>query len=40
MISTMVANNNPDNVYDPTNGTVSHGEIHLTNKGFFEGSSI
>jgi len=37
MISTMVANNNPNNVYDPTNGTVSKGEIHLTNKGFFTG---
>jgi len=35
----MVVNKNPNNVYDPTNGTVSYGEIHLTNKGFYTGAT-
>jgi len=39
MIHDMVVNKNPANVYDPTNGTVSYGEIHLTNKGFYTGAT-
>jgi len=39
MFTDMVANKNPDNVYDPTNGTVSNGEIHLSNKGFYTGAT-
>ena len=35
----MVVNKNPGNVYDPTNGTVSYGDIHLTNKGFYTGAA-
>ncbi|MBM3334186.1 prepilin-type N-terminal cleavage/methylation domain-containing protein [Candidatus Sumerlaeota bacterium] len=39
MLTEMVAAGNPNNVYDPSNGTVSNGEIHLTSKGFFTGPS-
>jgi type II secretion system protein G len=29
----------PNGVYDPTNGTMSWGDIYLSNKGFFTGSN-
>ena len=29
----------PDNVYDASNGTVSYGDIYLSNKGFHTGAS-
>lgn len=38
--SAMVVNRNPSNIYDPTNGTMSYGEIHLSNKGFLEGGQM
>ncbi len=30
----------PTNVYDASNGTVSYGAIHYSNKGFFTGANI
>ena len=33
-LSDMVQKNNPNNIYDPTNGTVSRGYIDYCNKGF------
>jgi len=38
-IHDMVVSGNPSNVYDPSNGTVSYGEILLSNKGFYTGAT-
>ena len=33
MLADPVATNAVDNIYDPTNGTISRGEIYRTNQG-------
>ena len=38
--STMIAQKNPNNLYDPTNGTISYGDIYRTNKGDINGGIL
>ena len=38
--ATSVDTKNPNNIYDPSNGTVSYGVIYLCNKGFLSGSRL